>query len=126
MSAQHGPGLSGIKVVECGQGLSAAYAAKMLADVGADVVKVEPPDGDVTRRRGPFPDDRVDIESSGLFAYLNANKRGVSADLSTPEGQAFLHRLLTDADIVIHNVPPAERHAMGLDSGDLCSAHPGL
>ena len=45
MSAQHGPGLAGIKVVECGQGVSVAYAAKMLADVGADVVKVEPPNG---------------------------------------------------------------------------------
>src|SRR3954453_22138842 len=70
MSAQHGPGLAGLRVVECGQGVSAAYATKMLADVGADVVKVEPPNGDVTRRRGPFPDDRVDIEASGLFTYL--------------------------------------------------------
>ena len=126
MAAQHGPGLAGIRVVECGQGVSAAYAAKMLADVGADVVKVEPPNGDVTRRRGPFPDDRADVDSSGLFTYLNANERGVSADFETAEGQAFLHRLLADADIVIHNVPPAERHAMGLDSRELCSAHPGL
>src|SRR3954470_10680097 len=118
MSAQHGPGLSGIRVVECGQGVSAAYATKMLADVGADVVKVEPPNGDVTRRRGPFPDDRVDIEASGLFTYLNTNKRGVTADLSTPAGQAFLHRLLAEADILIHNVAPAERPAMGLESGE--------
>jgi hypothetical protein len=50
--------------------------------------------------------------TSGLFTYLNANKRGVTADLSTPEGQAFLHRLLADADILIHNVTPAERPTM--------------
>ena len=126
MSAQHGPGLTGLRVVECGQGVSAAYATKMLADVGADVVKVEPPDGDVTRHRGPFPGDRIDTEKSGLFTYLNANKRGVTADLSTPEGQAFLHRLLADADILIHNVTPAERPTMGLEGRELCAAYPGL
>ena len=126
MSAQHGPGLTGLRVVECGQGVSAAYATKMLADVGADVVKVEPPDGDVTRHRGPFPGDRIDTDKSGLFTYLNANKRGVTADLSTPEGQAFLHRLLADADILIHNVTPAERPTMGLEGRELCAAYPGL
>ena len=51
-------GLEGIRVVECGEGVSAAYAAKLLADLGADVVKVEPPGGDLTRRRGPFPWER--------------------------------------------------------------------
>ena len=47
-----------IKIVECGQGVSAAFGAKLLADLGADVIKVEPPEGDLTRRRGPFPQDR--------------------------------------------------------------------
>ena len=90
MSAQPGPGLAGLRVVECGQGVSAACATKMIADLGADVIKVEPPGGDLTRRRGPFPDDRVDPDKSGLFIYLNTNKRGVTADLATPEGRAFL------------------------------------
>ena len=126
MSAEHGLGLAGMRVVECGQGVSAAYAAKLLADVGADVVKVEPPDGDLTRRRGPFPDDERHVDTSGLFTYLNTNKRGVTADLATADGQARLHRLLADADVLIHNVPPPERPAMGLDSRELCAAHPAL
>jgi crotonobetainyl-CoA:carnitine CoA-transferase CaiB-like acyl-CoA transferase len=119
-------GLGTIRIVECGEGVSAAYGAKMIADLGADVVKVEPPGGDLTRRRGPFPGDRPDPEKSGLFIYLNTNKRGAIADLRTPEGRAFLDRLLTDADILIHNVPPAERAQSGLDSRELCAKHPGL
>src|SRR5947199_4035156 len=107
-------GLEGIRVVECGEGVSAAYAAKLLADLGADVVKVEPPGGDLTRRRGPFPGDRVDPEKSGLFIYLNTNKRGVTADLETPEGRELLGRLLVSADILIHNVPPPDRSRSGL------------
>jgi crotonobetainyl-CoA:carnitine CoA-transferase CaiB-like acyl-CoA transferase len=126
VAAQDGPGLAGIRVVECGSGVAAAYAAKMLADVGADVIKVEPPGGDGTRRRGPFPKDRADDDSSGLFIYLNSNKRGVTADLATAEGRALLDRLLTGADVLVHNVAPPDRQAMGLDSEELCAAHPGL
>src|SRR5205807_1152669 len=118
-------GLGGIRIVECGEGVSAAYGAKMIADLGADVVKVEPPGGDLTRRRGPFPGDRPDPEKSGLFIYLNTNKRGATADLRTAEGRALLDRLLADADILIHNVPPAERAQSGLDSRELCIKHPG-
>src|SRR5690349_19204251 len=119
-------GLEGIRVVECGEGVSAAYAAKLLADLGADVVKVEPPGGDLTRRRGPFPDDEVDPEKSGLFVYLNTNKRGIVADLRSAEGQATLARLLADADILLHNVPPSERAASGLAATDLAARHPAL
>jgi len=120
------PGLESIRVVECGEGMSAAYAAKLIADLGADVVKVEPPGGDRTRRRGPFPDDRPDPEKSGIFVYLNTNKRSVVADLTTAEGRRDLDRLLGDADILIHNVPVAERKACGLDGAELSARHPGL
>jgi len=113
-------------VVECGSGVSAAYATKMLADVGADVIKVEPPDGDVTRYRGPFPGDRPDRDTSGLFVYLNTNKRATVADLTTSRGQEHLARLLEDADVFIHNIPPADRAASGLDSGELCRRFPRL
>jgi crotonobetainyl-CoA:carnitine CoA-transferase CaiB-like acyl-CoA transferase len=121
-----GGGTSGIRVVECGSGVAAAYAAKLLADVGADVIKVEPPGGDVTRQRGPFRDDRPDPEGSGLFAYLNTNKRGTTADLTTPEGRALLAGLLASADIVVHDVPPAGQAALGLDAATLTAAHPAL
>ena len=78
------PGLlSGISVVECGEGVAASFATKLMADLGADVIKVEPPEGDWTRRYGPFPGNQPDPEKSGLFIYLNANKRGVTLDLTT-------------------------------------------
>ena len=119
-------GLGAIRVVECGQGVSAAFGAKMIADLGAEVIKVEPPGGDLTRRRGPFPNDQSDPEKSGLFVYLNTNKRGVTADLGKPEGRELLGRLLEKADILIHNVPPYERANQGLDSAALCAKYPGL
>ena len=119
-------GFGAIRIVECGQGISAAYGAKMIADLGAEVVKVEPPSGDLARRRGPFPKDRPDPEKSGLFVYLNTNKRGVTADLGKPEGRELLGRLLEKSDILIHNVPPAERAKQGLDSAELCAKYPGL
>jgi len=117
---------SAIKIVECGEGISADYGAKLIADLGAEVIKVEPPGGDLTRRRGPFRGDRSDPEKSGLFVYLNANKRGVVADLTRPEGQQLLAALLERADILIHNVAPADRAARGLDSGALCAKYPRL
>jgi crotonobetainyl-CoA:carnitine CoA-transferase CaiB-like acyl-CoA transferase len=119
-------GIGALRVVECGQGVSAAFGAKMIADLGAEVIKVEPPDGDLTRRRGPFPNDKPDSEKSGLFVYLNTNKRGVTADLRKPEGRELLGRLLEKADVLIHNVPPYERASQGLDSAALCAKYPGL
>lgn len=115
-----------IRVVECGEGISAAFGGKMLADVGAEVVKIEPPGGDLTRRRGPFPDDRPDPEKSGIFIYLNTNKRGTTADLKQPAGRELLGRLLDGADILIHNVAPAERATHGLDSAPLAAKYPRL
>jgi crotonobetainyl-CoA:carnitine CoA-transferase CaiB-like acyl-CoA transferase len=117
---------SAIKVVECGEGISAAFGTKMLADLGAEVIKVEPPGGDLTRRRGPFPEDKADPEKSGIFIYLNANKRGVVADLTRPEGRELLAKLLADADVLIHNVPPPDRSASGLDSATLTASYPKL
>jgi crotonobetainyl-CoA:carnitine CoA-transferase CaiB-like acyl-CoA transferase len=115
-----------LRVVECGSGVSASYATKLLADVGADVIKIEPPRGDLTRERGPFPGDRPDPDTSGLFVYLNTNKRGTVADLMTPAGQEHLATLLADADVLVHNVPLADRLACGLDSGELCRRFPRL
>src|SRR5262245_7097752 len=119
-------GIGTIRIVECGEGVSAAYGAKLIADLGAEVVKIEPPDGDLTRRRGPFPGDQADPEKSGFFIYLNTNKQSVTADLRRAEGRKLLDSLLGAADILIHNVAPADRAARGLDAGELSAKYPGL
>ena len=87
--SRSGP-LAGALVVECGQGVCGSFAAKLLSQLGAEVIKVEPPEGDVTRSRGPFPDDQPDPDRSGLFAYLNVNKFGVDAGLDGGSGPRAL------------------------------------
>ena len=75
--------LKGLRVIEWGDLVSGPWAARLMADMGADVVKVEPPgSGDTSRRVGPFPGDVPHPETSGLFLYLNLNKRGVTLDLA--------------------------------------------
>ena len=105
-------GLEGVKVLELGTMVSAAYATKLMADLGADVIKVEEPSGDPARRRGPFPDGVVDPEKSGLFLYLNTNKRGVTLDLSHQQDE--LHRLVRWADMLVHNYPPRAMATRGI------------
>jgi len=95
----------GIRVVELGGGISAAYGARLLADFGATVIKVERPGvGDASRQAGPFPDDSPDPEASGRFLYLNHRKRSLTLDLESQEGAALLAQLLTDADVLIENL----------------------
>jgi crotonobetainyl-CoA:carnitine CoA-transferase CaiB-like acyl-CoA transferase len=72
--------LDGIRVVELGGGVAAPFCARLLADYGTDVIKVEPPAGDVTRGWGPFPADDPDPEKSGTFFFLNLGKRSLALD----------------------------------------------
>ncbi|HLK12089.1 MAG TPA: CoA transferase [Candidatus Binatia bacterium] len=119
--------LEGLKVLEVGDLVGAAYATKLLADLGADVVKIErPATGDQARRRGPFPGGTPHLETSGLFLYLNANKRGITLDLRRPRGQEVLARLAADADLLVHEVHPTEMAAHGLDWDRLAAANPRL
>ena len=91
--------LSGISVLELGSMVAAPYCAKLLADLGADVVKVEAPGlGDPARRRGPFPDDVPHLERSALFLYLNTSKRGVTLDLGSETGRRIFRDLARDVD----------------------------
>ncbi len=118
--------LEGLKVVELGQMVSAPYCAKLFADFGADVVKVEPPDGDVARQWGPFPNDEPHPEKGGLFFFLNTNKRGVTLDVSEPEGRDELIELLRDADMFIENNRPQQMRDWGLDYDSLAIVNPNL
>jgi crotonobetainyl-CoA:carnitine CoA-transferase CaiB-like acyl-CoA transferase len=118
--------LSGLKVVECGNLVSAPYLGKLLADFGAEVVKVEDPEGDQSRRRGPFPGDTPHSEKSGLFLYLNANKLGVTLNLHEAKGRALLQALCAQADVMVHNFHPKKMAELGLDFDRLHAANPGL
>ena len=119
--------LAGLRVLEWGAGpIAAAYCTKLLAEFGASVVKVEPPEGDPARACGPFPGDARDPERSGLFAYLNAGKRSVVLDLDKDAGRTNLHRLIADADAFATDAPLAQRRALGLEAPTLRAAHPAL
>jgi crotonobetainyl-CoA:carnitine CoA-transferase CaiB-like acyl-CoA transferase len=119
--------LEGIRAIELGQGVSAAYCGKLLADYGAEVIKVEPPGtGDLTRRWGPFPEDRAHREKSGLFFFLNTNKRGVTLDLDSPRGREILLRLVEQADVLIENHRPPQMREWGLDYESLSRVNPDL
>ncbi|MFV0526730.1 MAG: CaiB/BaiF CoA transferase family protein [Acidimicrobiales bacterium] len=99
--------LDGLRVLELAQGIPGPFAAKLLADYGADVIKLEPPEGDLSRRMGPFPESLPDQERSALFLHLNTNKRSVVA----PHDGELAERLLAWADVVIQSEPvpdPAE------------------
>ena len=94
--------LAGLRVLDISEGIAAPFCAKLLGDLGADVVKVERPDGgDRSRRLGPFPGRRPDPERSAAFFYLNTSKRGVTIDLSVERGRAQLERLVRRYDVVV-------------------------
>lgn len=108
--------LTGIKVLEYGQGVAAAHAAKIVGDLGADVIKVEDPDGgDPARRVMPFLGDDPNPEKSGFFLYLNTNKRGVTVDLETPDGRAIFQKLVGWADVLFVDLPRQRLSELGLE-----------
>ncbi len=116
--------LSGIRVVELGERPSGEYCAKLLADFGAEVLKIERPGaGSPTRQYGPFP---VDAADGVLFAYLNSNKSSLQLDLGSESGVEELHRLVSRADVVIDDHPGEWLANLGLDARSLQRDYPGL
>ena len=101
-------------------------AAKILADLGADVIKVEPPDGDPSRRIGPFVDDDPDPEKSLRWFAHNANKRGVTIDLESADGRTQFEELAASADVVMESFTPGHMEALGLRYERLAEINPGL
>ena len=119
--------LSELKVVEYGSFVSAPYCTKLMADLGAEVVKVEEPGkGDEARDYGPFPDDVPHHERSGLFLYLNTNKLGITLNVRTATGKAILGELLKRADVFVENNPPKLMNEVGLDYVKLKELNPRL
>jgi crotonobetainyl-CoA:carnitine CoA-transferase CaiB-like acyl-CoA transferase len=118
--------LDDLRVVELGANVSAPYCARLFADFGAEVIKVEGPGGDPARALGPFPGGEPDPEASGTFHYLNAGKRGVVADLDDPEQLEFFHELLAGADVLVENSEPGAYARWGLAADSLVERHPHL
>jgi benzylsuccinate CoA-transferase BbsF subunit len=106
--------------------VSAPYCARLFADYGANVIKVEPPEGDVARRWGPFPNGDSHLEKSGLYFFLNTNKCGVTLDVGTPAGREVLLGLLRQADLFIENNRPGQMREWGLDYASVSKVNPDL
>ena len=106
-----------------GQGV---FCTKLLADYGADVVKVEPPTGDQGRAKGPFANDDPQIESSLYFLFYNTNKRSIPLDLAMEQGRDIFKRLAAQADVVVESLPVGHMKSLGLDYQALQAANPGL
>lgn len=106
--------LEGIRVLDLGEGIAGAYATKLFADFGAEVVKVEPPGGEALRRQGPFKDGVPGPERSGTFFWFNTNKRGLVLDLASDGAGAVYDRLIDWCDVLIETGPPGRLDALGL------------
>ena len=119
--------LAGIRILDLSHGIVGPFCAKQLADFGADVIKVERPGtGDWARRVGPFPGDVSHPEKSGLFLFLNTNKRGITLDLKSTEGVEALKELVKDADILVESYKPGVMERMGLGYETLKEINPDL
>jgi CoA:oxalate CoA-transferase len=118
--------LGNIRVLDLGQGVSGPFCARLLADQGAEVIKVEPRAGDPARRMHPFAGDEPHHEKSIAFLYLNTNKRSITLDLSSSAGRTLLHALVRWADVLVENFEPRLRSSLGLDDESLCAINPRL
>lgn len=119
--------LEGMRVIDLTHHIVGPFATKLLADYGADVVKVERPGGgDAARQLGPFFHDTPDDEGSGLFLHLNTNKRSITLNLKHPEGREILLQLIGDADVMVESFAPRVMPSLGLDYETLHRANPRL
>ena len=107
-------------------GPEAVFCGKLLADYGADVVKVEPPGGDPTRNKAPFIGDEVGIDRSSYFLFYNTNKRSVTIDIDTPKGQELFKKLAKTADVLIESFPVGHMESKGLGFDSLNAINPSL
>lgn len=118
--------LSGIRIVELGTDVAAAFAARLCAIYGADVITVEPPGGHPIRRLPPWPNDSEDPDQSILFAHLGIGKRSVCLDVNDAGDVGRLKELILSADGVFESYAPGQLRNLGIDLDELMEAKPGL
>ena len=114
--------LSGVRVVDLSTVVMGPYASQWLADLGAEVIKVETPEGDSTRRTGPATEDGM----SAIFLGVNRSKKSVVLNLKQPAAQAALHKLLATADVFLHSMRPQKLGKLDLDPASVMARHPQL
>ncbi|MGO4581076.1 CaiB/BaiF CoA transferase family protein [Cupriavidus sp. 2TAF22] len=114
--------LSGVRVIDLSTVVMGPYASQWLADLGAEVIKVEPPGGDSTRHTGPAAEDGM----SAIFLGVNRSKKSVVLNLKQPAAQAALERLLASADVFVHSMRPQKLAGLGLDPAAVMARHPRL
>jgi crotonobetainyl-CoA:carnitine CoA-transferase CaiB-like acyl-CoA transferase len=118
--------LSGLKVIDLTLMLAGPYCTMMLADQGADVVKVEPLGGEFARSSGPFMAEDTDKVMGGSFVSINRNKRSIAVDLKTAQGKNILRRLVRDADVLVENFRAGVMDRLGLGYETLKAENPQL
>jgi crotonobetainyl-CoA:carnitine CoA-transferase CaiB-like acyl-CoA transferase len=114
--------LSGVRVLDLTTVVLGPYATQMLGDLGADIVKVEPPEGDTTRHTGP----RRHADMASLFMGINRNKRSIVLDLKRPAAREAMLRLVDSADVFVHNIRPQKLDGLGLGADALLARNPRL
>ncbi len=121
--SEKAPGpLAGIRIVDLSSVILGPYASQLLADYGADVIKVEPLEGDITRRMGPAGEDGM----SALFLGVNCSKRSIALDIKSTSGRAALAKLIAGSDVLMHNIRPQKLASLGLDKQTVSALNPRL
>ena len=121
------PVLGDIRVLDLSEDVSGPFCTKLLAGLGAEVVKVERPSrGDVSRHSPPFLGGKDGIDISGLFLYLNTAKKGITLDYETAKGASVLRQLVAGFDILVESAPPGRMDSLGIGYESLSQANPGL
>ena len=119
--------LADLTVLDLTHHIAGPYCTKLLAAYGAEVIKIERPgSGDPARQAGPFPDDRPDLEKSGLFLHLNTNKQSITINLQQARGQELVRALVKQVDVVVENFSPRVLPSLGLSYSELAPLNPRL
>ena len=116
--------LNSVRVLDLSQDIAGSFCGRLLADYGAEVIKVEPPTGAALRRQGPFHGDDPHTEKSLLFFVLNVNKLGVTLNLEASGGPELLNRLVADADVVVESFKPGYMDSLGVGYEGLSAVNP--
>ena len=118
--------LGGVKVLDLSEDIAGSFCTRLLADYGAEVLKLEPPGGAGLRRMGPFHHDDPHPEKSLFFLLLNLNKKGATLNLETDTGKTILKRLAQHVDVIVETYRPGYLASLGLSHEDLAQSNPGL